>query len=1186
MSGTTLVSVTGNLLRSPNLRRSDAMDVEEDESLESDSELSQEETRKRAENATQSLKNALFPAQVPVQRQPKPTQKHSPQSTVHFKINRMKGTCEEFDLLLIRLYPERYYVWEDPKTDHQLQNRRPYLALLQDSWAGRLPSTGTCVVENVEECSDRVMNFVTKPEFEFNLAYNVLMECLKRAAEEYKSSSEKHKTRTHTAFVKGNADCPLDLRAYAYNFCNDPAQSYSLFLCYLAYLEWLAWCCYPRSSKQLFLFRSLCFNEVYHPLVQKEGCRFYLDLDVAKDADKNRDPLGACSDLRRFLKGCRESLKVPQRELCHSSVSLRSVRMGAHVVFTDLANAYRDSPDYLVGMELFVAEVNSALKEISHAAFPHLHGLYSSTDWGCVKGGTLSFPRFFSAKDRKDRNPSSLMKTEMEKAYGNKYVLTTLEDFADHPYKGDAEPDERHKEAWRRALRSQYVKHSFLYCQKSQQRMVEMSSIKQGLREEDLEHLRNAFETTTGQQPRSRIALANQDREARRLRMERQMASIMQRMGQKDNYYGLDRTKGATHAPLPSVVRTSVELAVNNSLDQSLMKEEICAELNKHYRYLCYMSPPLVAMRIEDKVHRHQLVYTFVKIQEFKDSLRDCYFTLDEEKNKRLFFSNAWLDHPKRETLRYPVFCPSDDPDEVPEDTLNLWTGWRWSVEELKRCYSQATEEQMRIVRMLNRHSYEVLCGKDQNQFLFLYCLLAKKFRNPRWRPVCALVFSGPEGTGKSMFVDNVGSYAGRHGAKLTHIKQLFARFNGQTEGKVFVNLDEASIKWSTQYHDELKAYVTSDRHSVERKGKEHVEYELCSLLCITSNHYRAVPFGPNERRFVVFKVAHKCHRNARTEHYDYFKELHQARDEEFFILKAWLSQFHDRDMIPDSLLDKFGTFGVSNFPSRSLDFIRDNVALAGTSWVMKFHENCLRQGCYYPPLSDPLLNRPPPWTRHLEDEKLFPLNQLTQEKWNEWKTDANWKPRPPPRTELSKQVLDMLDEGMDWGDCDSLWLSWLFLDPKSDDDWLGYHSSQLVYQKFCEWAKTSGQKKVTGFKEFMDETSRCLGEGSCVLTEEVVDRTWSKLRDVRATCQSEKTWQTIKYHCWRYKDMTRLAADKVVYFDCGSLDQARRLFYGCTGMDTSPDNKYHKEDMNTLTRSVYNDPEAKRAFQAFGLNE
>jgi hypothetical protein len=134
---------------------------------------------------------------------------------------------------------------------------------------------------------------------------------------------------------------------------------------------------------------------------------------------------------------------------------------------------------------------------------------------------------------------------------------------------------------------------------------------------------------------------------------------------------------------------------------------------------------------------------------------------------------------------------------------------------------------------------------------------VADAVQNPRKRPGTALVLRGGEGIGKGMFVNYVNFWES-HFRHISDSQHLVGRFNGHLQDAYLVFADEALYAGDKVAANKLKAFITEDLHTIERKGKDAYQARNYVRLIMASNNDWVVPAGPEARRFVITNVNDK----------------------------------------------------------------------------------------------------------------------------------------------------------------------------------------------------------------------------------------------------------------------------------------------------------------------------------------
>ena len=181
---------------------------------------------------------------------------------------------------------------------------------------------------------------------------------------------------------------------------------------------------------------------------------------------------------------------------------------------------------------------------------------------------------------------------------------------------------------------------------------------------------------------------------------------------------------------------------------------------------------------------------------------------------------------------------------------------------------AEATER----CKLFRSHVNEVICDGNEDHQRYMWAWLAHMIQKPEDKPGVAVVLRGEEGTGKGSFVSPFMSMLGKHGLSVANRQHYFSNFNGATEGKVLIYLDEAVWAGSKQDESILKSQITERTQVIERKGFESYSVHSCSRFIMSSNEYWVIPAGKDARRFFVLDVSSKHKQDTQ----GYFKDLNE----------------------------------------------------------------------------------------------------------------------------------------------------------------------------------------------------------------------------------------------------------------------------------------------------------------------
>lgn len=231
---------------------------------------------------------------------------------------------------------------------------------------------------------------------------------------------------------------------------------------------------------------------------------------------------------------------------------------------------------------------------------------------------------------------------------------------------------------------------------------------------------------------------------------------------------------------------------------------------------------------------------TFQRYSEFIQR----YYNRFKDKKK---LGQWWLEHPARREYDRVVFAPPHAPVEVFERDYNLWQGFVCEP-------YQGSDPERHIERFL-LHTYDVIASGNEDHGNYVCDLLADCVQRPGDPVGKALALRGPQGRGKSIWVEAFGALFGRHFLAVSNRERIVGRFNAHLSGKVVVFADEAIWGGNKSDIGTLKHLVTQRTITIERKGIDTVTELNCIHLFLATNEDWVWPAGANERRGVILDV-------------------------------------------------------------------------------------------------------------------------------------------------------------------------------------------------------------------------------------------------------------------------------------------------------------------------------------------
>lgn len=216
--------------------------------------------------------------------------------------------------------------------------------------------------------------------------------------------------------------------------------------------------------------------------------------------------------------------------------------------------------------------------------------------------------------------------------------------------------------------------------------------------------------------------------------------------------------------------------------------------------------------------------------------------------------TSIWLSSPDRREYEGIDFFPGKD---VPQ-YYNLWQGF-------------AVEPRQGNCSLFWQHLFFVICRGDRHHYRYLRKWMAHLVQHADELPGVAIVIRGKQGTGKSVFVDQLGGLFGQHFLMLTRMEQLTGRFNGHLKDSLLICANEAVWGGDKQGEGTLKALITDPVTPIELKGKDIINVRNYKRLIVTTNERWAVPMGMDDRRFLVLEASDEYKEDKR-----YFRALTQ----------------------------------------------------------------------------------------------------------------------------------------------------------------------------------------------------------------------------------------------------------------------------------------------------------------------
>lgn len=245
------------------------------------------------------------------------------------------------------------------------------------------------------------------------------------------------------------------------------------------------------------------------------------------------------------------------------------------------------------------------------------------------------------------------------------------------------------------------------------------------------------------------------------------------------------------------------------------------------------------------------LIKGFALVYGTDDVWVDEHRTLMKVKNLRLLYGtayvNGWLAHPERRLLM-PDQIRFEPGVDLPEGCVNLFGGITTKPVE---CTERDVKPMLDLLHHLCAVSARTPEGVEAVKLQVLrWC--ATIIQRPGAKMRFALVFHGPQGTGKNMFSDALRKILGKYG-KMVGQTELEDRFNGYMSGKLLLIGNEVVTRQELFHNkNKLKWVITEDEIPIRGMHQEVRWESNHANIIFLSNELMPVALEWDDRRHLV----------------------------------------------------------------------------------------------------------------------------------------------------------------------------------------------------------------------------------------------------------------------------------------------------------------------------------------------
>ncbi len=205
-----------------------------------------------------------------------------------------------------------------------------------------------------------------------------------------------------------------------------------------------------------------------------------------------------------------------------------------------------------------------------------------------------------------------------------------------------------------------------------------------------------------------------------------------------------------------------------------------------------------------------------------------------------------WID---RREVRAIGFDPRDKSNS---DLFNLWNGFNIS-KEVADTYDEKDAEP------ILEHIKELWCSGDEDAYEYVLNYFSHIIQKPHIKTGVLLALKSKQGGGKGIILDKLAQIIGdNHYAQNSNANFLFGDFNGQLEGKILINLDEAFWGGDKKLEGVIKNKITEKRQTINKKNKENYIVDCYANYIITTNNDWFAGTTEDDRRHYCLELNNK----------------------------------------------------------------------------------------------------------------------------------------------------------------------------------------------------------------------------------------------------------------------------------------------------------------------------------------
>ena len=188
---------------------------------------------------------------------------------------------------------------------------------------------------------------------------------------------------------------------------------------------------------------------------------------------------------------------------------------------------------------------------------------------------------------------------------------------------------------------------------------------------------------------------------------------------------------------------------------------------------------------------------------------------------------------------------------------------------KLHKSFRRAIVPQQGDWSLMQWHIENIICNGNAERATWVTAWFAHILQHPGRKNRTTIVLKGGQGTGKNIFIDNIGACLGKHFKAVTQSSHVTGKFNSHMKDCILLFANEAVWGGAKQDGGVLKSLITDNTIQIEPKGVDTYAVRNHMNVVLASNNDWIVPAELDERRFYVIEVSESMKQNK-----EYFKPL------------------------------------------------------------------------------------------------------------------------------------------------------------------------------------------------------------------------------------------------------------------------------------------------------------------------